>query len=258
MKLANLTRSLLRTAAVAALALTVSACATAPSNSDAEATVSDPLEVPNRFVFAANEAVDILLIRPVTEVYVGVTPDPVREAVHNFIQNLMSPLYIANNLLQGDFDGAQVATGRFMANTILGVAGFADVATGLGLPEKPKDFGQTLGVWGLGSGPYLVLPLVGPSNARDAVGYGVDTVADPLRLWGYATDHRGLLTARTGTSGIDRRSQLLREVDDLRRSSVDYYATVRSLYSQQREAAVRGNAAPAAPEYPDFDTPTKK
>ena len=257
MKLANLSRSLLRSAAAAALALTVAGCASAPGTSNGEVTVSDPLEVPNRFVFAVNETADILLIRPVTEVYVGVVPDPVRQAVHNFIQNLMGPLYIANNLLQGNFEGAQVATGRFMTNTILGIGGLADVAAEVGLPEKPADFGQTLGVWGIGSGPYIVLPLLGPSNVRDAVGYGVDTVADPFRIWGNATDNSGLMVGRAGAAGVDRRSQVLREIDDLRRNSIDFYATVRSLYAQQRATAIGGGAAPATPEFPEFDAPVK-
>lgn len=259
MKLANITRSLLRSAAAAALALSVAGCASAPATNDVETTVSDPLEVPNRFVFAINETADILLIRPATEVYVGVVPDPVRQAVHNFIQNLMGPLYIANNLLQGNWDGAQTATGRFVTNSVAGVGGLFDVATGLGMPEKPADFGQTLGVWGLDSGPYLVLPLLGPSNTRDAVGYGVDTLGDPFRIWMNAIGQDGVQYGRTGASGIDRRSQVLREIDDLRRNSIDFYATVRSLYAQQRDALVRGTgAAPATPEFPDFDTPTKK
>ena len=99
MKLANLSRSLLRSAAVAVVALGMAGCATAPGSNEADVTVSDPLEIPNRFVFAVNETADILLIRPATEVYVGVVPDPLRQAVHNFVQNLLGPLYIANNLL---------------------------------------------------------------------------------------------------------------------------------------------------------------
>lgn len=258
MKLVNPTRSLLRTAAAAALALSLAGCATKPATTEADTAISDPLEVPNRFVFAVNEAADILLIRPVAEVYVGVVPDPVRQVVHNFIQNLMAPIYIANNLLQGNFEGAQVATGRFMTNTILGIGGLADVAAEAGLPEKPADFGQTLGVWGVGTGPYLVLPLLGPSNVRDAVGYGVDSFGDPFRIWTNAVGQDGVQLGRSVTSGIDRRSQLLREIDDLRRNSIDFYATVRSLYAQQRNAAIRGTAAPASPEFPEFpeyDTP---
>jgi len=257
MKLANISRSILRSAAVAALAVVMSGCASAPNGNVTEPVVSDPLEIPNRFVFAVNEATDILVIRPATEVYVGVVPDPVRQAIHNFIQNLLSPLYIANNLLQGDFQGAQVATGRFMTNTILGVGGVFDIASTAGMPEQPEDFGQTLAVWGVGSGPYLVLPLIGPSNLRDATGYAVDTVGDPVRLWGYGTDNKDILYGRAATTTVDRRSQVLAEIDDLRRNSLDFYATVRSLYGQQREAAIRDNAQVESPEFPDFND-TKK
>ncbi|SMH60646.1 MlaA family lipoprotein [Azospirillum agricola] len=256
MKLASLSRSLLRSATVAVLALTATACANRPADSDAAYEVNDPLEVPNRFVFAANEAVDVLALRPAAEVYVGLVPDPVRDAIHNFIDNLMSPLYIANNLLQGNFEGAQFATGRFLTNTVLGAGGLADVATAAGIPERPEDFGQTLAVWGVGDGPYLVLPLLGPSNLRDAAGYGVDTVADPVRIWAYAHDGQGLMMARAGVSAVDRRSEVLKSVDDLRRNSLDFYATVRSLHQQQRRADI-ANKPGGGPEFPDFGTAPK-
>lgn len=260
MKLASLSRSLLRTATVVAFALTATACATNPGDSgarDAAYQVNDPLEIPNRFVFAANEAADVLVIRPAAEIYVGVVPDPVRDAIHNFIDNLMSPLYIANNLLQGNVEGASNATGRFLTNTILGVGGFADVATQAGIPRAPEDFGQTLAVWGVGDGPYIVLPLLGPSNLRDTAGYAVDSVGDPVGIWAYGTDHKGMLVGRAAVGAIDRRSQILKEVDDLRRNSLDFYATARSLYQQQRRAAIANNKASPAPEFPDYSTPPK-
>lgn len=260
MKLASLTRSTLRSALVAALALTATACANKPldpGSKEAASEVNDPLEVPNRFVFAANEAADVLVLRPAAEVYVAAVPNPIRDAIHNFIDNLMSPLYIANNLLQGNFEGAQFATGRFLTNTILGAGGIADVATQAGIPNRPEDFGQTLAVWGVGDGPYLVLPLLGPSNLRDTVGYGVDTVADPVRVWGYATDHKGALVARAGANAIDRRSHVLKEVDDLRRNSLDFYATVRSLHQQQRQAEI-ANKPVSGPDFPDFASAPKQ
>ncbi len=260
MKLASLSRSILRSAAVAAFALSVSACATKPGDTgakDAAYEVNDPLEVPNRFVFAANEAIDTIALRPAAEVYTVVVPDPIRDVIHNFIDNLMAPLYIANNLLQGNFEGAQIATGRFLTNTILGAGGIADVATQAGIPNRPEDFGQTLAVWGVDNGPYLVLPLLGPSNLRDTVGYGVDTVADPVRVWGYATHHKGALTGRAAANAVDRRSHVLKEVDDLRRSSLDFYATVRSLHQQQRKAEVE-NKPVSGPEFPDFTSAPKQ
>ncbi|PWC34651.1 hypothetical protein TSO352_24600 [Azospirillum sp. TSO35-2] len=258
--MASLSRSLLRTVTVVALALTATACATNPADpgaKDAAYQVNDPLEIPNRFVFAANEAVDVLALRPAAEVYVGVVPDPVRDAIHNFIDNLMGPLYIANNLLQGNVDGATNATGRFMTNTILGVGGIADVASQAGIPHAPEDFGQTLAVWGLGDGPYLVLPLLGPSNVRDAVGYGVDTVGDPVRIWAYAHHGQGLMYTRAGVGAVDRRSEVLKSVDDLRRNSLDFYATVRSLHQQQRQAEIENRKGPATPDFPDYTSTPK-
>lgn len=253
---ASMFRSPIRAAAAATLAACLGGCATQPATDTA---VYDPLEPVNRGVFAVNEAVDKAVIKPVAQGYVYVVPDPVRDSVQSFIRNLLSPLTIANNLLQGDFDGAVQATGRFMTNTILGAGGIADVATQAGNPWVSEDFGQTLAVWGVGDGPYIVLPLLGPSNLRDTTGYVVDTVGDPVRIWGVSTDHEELLYARTGASGVDRRSRLLDEVDDLRRNSIDMYATVRSLYAQQRAAAIRdqSNTAPQ-PDFPEYTTDAAK
>jgi Surface lipoprotein len=221
--------------------------------------VSDPLEPVNRAVFSFNEAADKAVIKPIAQGYVYVVPDPLRDSVQAFIRNLLSPITIANNLLQGDFNGAFQATGRLMTNTILGAGGIADVATTAGNPYEPEDFGQTLAVWGVGDGPYLVLPLLGPSNIRDAVGYGVDSVGDPIRIWGTATGHEELLYARTGASGIDRRSRLLDEVDDLRRNSLDLYATVRSLYAQQRASQIRDqNGKADTPDFPEYTSDATK
>ncbi|HEY0833790.1 MAG TPA: VacJ family lipoprotein [Azospirillum sp.] len=252
MTLASLSRSLLRTAATA-LILATAACATPSGNSTQSAgfDANDPLEPVNRAIWGFNEGTDILLIRPATEVYVNVVPNPVRDVVHNFLVNLTMPLVIANQILQGDRQGATDAAGRFLTNTILGMGGLADVATEARIPYESEDFGQTLAVWGLGDGPYLVLPLLGPSGLRDTVGLGVDTVADPVRGAAYTAGAKGALWARSGATTIDRRSELLGTIDDVRRNSVDPYATLRSLYRQRRQVEIRdGKAAPA--EQPDF------
>jgi phospholipid-binding lipoprotein MlaA len=209
----------------------------------------------NRAIFEFNEVADKIVLRPAAQVYVNVVPDPIRMAVHSFLQNLLGPFHIAHNLLQGDFERAQLATGRFLTNTILGAGGLADVASEAGIPEQQEDFGQTLAVWGVGDGPYLVLPILGPSNLRDTFGYALDTVADPVAQWAYATDHEEWLLIRSGVYTLDRRASLLREIDDLRRNSIDFYATMRSLYQQQRRAAILNGRAPAsdtAPEFPEF------
>lgn len=253
---ANLPRTLFRTALATTLALALAGCASGP-NGPAHEEVNDPLEVPNRFVFAVNETADVLVIRPAAEVYRGVVPDPVRNAVQNILSNLLAPLVIGNSLLQGDMQNFQDATGRFMTNTILGLGGVLDVASTAGVPAyRQEDFGQTLGVWGVGEGPYLVLPLVGRSNFRDAAGFAVDTVADPVRIWAYGADAKNLLYARSGTAAVDHRSTILREVDDLRRNSLDFYATARSLNTQQRNAAIRNGKVSEKPEFPDFEQST--
>ncbi|HYG91011.1 MAG TPA: VacJ family lipoprotein [Azospirillum sp.] len=253
---ASLPRSFLRTVIAAGFVLALAGCASAPTGQNADANdANDPLEIPNRFVFAVNEAADILVIRPAAEVYRGAVPDPIRDAVQNILNNLLSPIIITNELLQGDGQGAQNAAGRFLTNTILGLGGVLDVATQAGIPPYAyEDFGQTLGVWGLGEGPYLVLPLLGPSNLRDATGFAVDTVADPVRLWAYGADAKNLLYLRGGTTAVNSRSLVLTQIDDLRRNSLDFYATLRSLYHQRREAEIRDReGATETPEFPEFD-----
>lgn len=256
MMLASLTRSLKRATLAASLAVaaaTLGGCAT--SAGDAASEANDPLEPMNRAIFSFNEGADILVMRPVAHTYETLVPDPIREAVHNFVLNLASPIFIANQLLQGDVEGAGHATGRMLTNTILGVGGIADVATSAGIPLQHEDFGQTLAVWGVGEGPYLVLPLLGPSNLRDAGGFAVDTVADPVGAW---TRANGGTMARAGASSVDRRAQLLKPVDDMRRNSLDFYASTRSLYRQQRTAAINDSVTTASPDFPVFEpTPSK-
>ncbi|PWC56339.1 VacJ family lipoprotein [Azospirillum sp. TSO22-1] len=250
-------RSLFRTALAATVALALAGCASG-RNGTGQDEVYDPLEVPNRFVFAMNDAADILVIRPAAEIYAGTVPDPVRNAVQNILETLLAPLVIGNSLLQGDGQNASDATGRFMTNAILGLGGVFDVASTAGIPAyRTEDFGQTLGVWGVGEGPYLVLPLIGRSNARDAVGYGVDTVADPFRIATSAANANGVLYSRSAAAAIDTRSRLLREVDDMRRSSVDFYAAARSLYHQQRNASISNSTSAGTPEFPEFPEDAK-
>jgi phospholipid-binding lipoprotein MlaA len=243
----------------ATLSLMATACM-APSDPAGRAAwqeANDPLEVPNRMIFGFNDATDILVIRPATEVYVAALPETLRDVVHNFVTNLTSPVVIGNALLQGDVDAAGDALGRFMTNTILGAGGLADVSKTAGVPYKPQDFGKTMGVWGVGEGMYLVLPLLGPSTVRDAIGLGVDSAADPFGYWAAAQDMRYLSGARMGADGLDRRSMVLDTLDNLRSNSLDYYATIRSLYRQHRQAQISGKSdqGPGADEFPDYALP---
>ncbi|MCB1556349.1 MAG: VacJ family lipoprotein [Alphaproteobacteria bacterium] len=216
-----------------------------------DAAINDPLEDVNRVTFAVNDAVDKALIEPVARGYRAAVPTPARKGVRNFLRNLHSPINIANQLLQGDLEGAGNDTVRFAANTFVGVGGLFDVAGHEGFEYEQEDFGQTLATWGVGHGPYLVLPVLGPSSFRDGTGLLVDSYADPIRLYLFNTDREEWYYARAGVSGLDSREELLDVLDDLQRNSFDYYAALRSVYAQRRAALVRDEASGAS--IPDYD-----
>lgn len=231
-------------ASVALLGL--SACASSP-----DGEIADPIEGVNRGVFKFNDAVDTAVLRPVALGYRQAVPQPARTGVRNFLRNLKSPTIIANNLLQGDLEGVGNSTTRLAANTLFGVGGIFDVAGAEGVRYEEEDFGQTLGVWGVGNSPYIVLPLLGPSSARDATGMIVDSYADPVRLWLTNTDNEGWYYALVGVKTIDTRESLLDILDDLKKNSIDYYAATRSSYAQRREALVR-DESPESSNLPDM------
>jgi phospholipid-binding lipoprotein MlaA len=202
---------------------------------DASAYTYDPLEPFNRSVFVFNKYVDMLLIKPVAKGYKWALPSPVRTGIYNFLTHLSSPVSFINELLQGDLAGADIVLRRFVVNSILGVGGLMDAAEMHGLgPIAREDFGQTLGVWGVGSGPYLVLPILGPSNARDLTGRVVDIFLDPLNVWAISQDHDWIPWTRAIVGGIDTRARLLGPFDDMMYRSVDPYSSFRSMYSQNR------------------------
>lgn len=244
-------------ALVAGLAL--AGCAGGPQpnveSADGETEVYDPAEGFNRGVFAFNDAIDDILLEPVARGYRYITPKPVRTGLRNFLNNLRSPLVFANQVLQGDMPGAGNALARAAINTTVGVGGLFDVAAAGGIKDEPEDFGQTLAVWGVGHGPYMVLPLFGPSSMRDGTGLLVDTLADPLRIYLFNTDQEAWHWVRVGASGLDKREELLDVMEDLEKNSFDYYAAMRSAYIQRREALVRDQdpSAMAAPAIPDYD-----
>jgi phospholipid-binding lipoprotein MlaA len=211
---------------------------------------NDPLEPLNRGIFQVNRVLDGLLLEPAARIYRMATPQFFRTGVSNFLANLSTPVVLVNDLLQGEFDRAELTLGRFMMNTILGVGGLIDVGGKLGMPDRHyEDFGQTLAVYGVGSGPYLMLPLLGPSTGRDAVGRVVDLAFDPLTGFGLVNvdigvDQTGITIARTSAEALSQREASLEQVDELRRTSIDLYAAVRTLYFQYRENQIR-NGAPA-------------
>ncbi len=255
-------RSAILLAQVALIGGLLTACATRPTDPEdlaAYQQANDPLEPLNRHIFNFNRGVDFWLLRPTTQLYRFVVPAPVREAVHNFLNNLDSPLVIANELLQGNPQRAGRAAERFAMNTVVGIGGLFDVAAKNNLPPIDDDFGQTLAIWGIGDGPYLMLPLLGPSDPRDATGLAVDYVADPVDL--YLERHGvadGWIYARTGAEVVDARSNNLKTFDQIERTSLDYYAVVRSLYRQHRTQQIKANSEPesaaAAPAPTKADT----
>lgn len=210
--------------------------ACAPTRSIAE-TVGDPLEPINRGVFQFNQIVDGLVLQPATQIYAVAVPEPARRSVSNFLQNLRSPVVFANHLLQGEREYAGVTLGRFMINSTMGIFGLFDFASVVGMaPREDADFGQTLGVWGVGAGAYLVLPLFGPSTIRDASGLVVDSfVFDPFP---YVADEEVRL-ARLGATAVDTRYRYGPLIDDLKATSLDFYAAVRTAFLQNRASRIR-------------------
>jgi phospholipid-binding lipoprotein MlaA len=199
--------------------------------------VDDPLEPLNRGIFEFNRIVDGLVLKPASQIYVFAVPEPGRRGVSNFLSNLRAPVVFINHLLQGEGEQAGITFGRFFVNSTLGFLGIFDAATVFGVePRREADFGQTLGVWGVGGGAYLVLPLFGPSTFRDAGGIAVDTfLFDPLP---YLSDSDTLM-ARWGATAVDTRYQYGPLLDDLEAASLDFYAAARSAFLQNRAAQIR-------------------
>lgn len=201
----------------------------------AEGESHDPIESANRVVFDGNLFVDRTVVRPVARAYREQVPQRVRSSVGNFARNLGEPQTLVNDLLQANTTRAWNTTQRFVVNTTVGVAGLFDVAADLGLPHHNADFGQTLGVWGVGPGPVTQLPIMGHSNLRDTVGTVAGFFGDPL---GYVPGAGTVLAAGKGVGLMDMRARILPQTDALEASSVDFYAAVRSVREQQRAALV--------------------
>ncbi|WP_439888266.1 MlaA family lipoprotein [Pseudomonas sp. MBLB4123] len=198
----------------------------------AQAAEEDPWEGFNRAIFRFNDTLDTYALKPLAQGYQTVTPDFLEDGVHNVFGNLGDVGNLANDLLQGKFHDAGVDTGRVIFNTTFGLLGFFDVATQMGLQRNDEDFGQTLGVWGLGNGPYIVLPLLGPSTVRDATGKIPDAYLEPYPYMGHVPTRN--LTR--GVDVIDTRASLLSAEKLI---SGDKYLFVRNAYLQNREFRMR-------------------
>ena len=228
------------------VALTLAGCATPSNNPQAEAAeaedFNDPLEDTNRAIFDFNQVVDRNVLVPVAKAYRTVLPDPVRDSLRDFLRNLREPLIFANDALQGEFERAGQTFARFTLNSTLGVGGLIDVAGRWGeLPYHEDDLGLTFGVWGIPEGPYLVIPVLGPSTPRDLTGQVAEGFGDPFNyiVTGNPYTLYWIPFVRGGVAGIDQRSRYIETLADIERTSLDYYATIRSLYRQRRAALIR-------------------
>jgi phospholipid-binding lipoprotein MlaA len=224
---------------VAVVSVALAACAGSPKSATDE--VHDPFEPVNRVFFDFNIFLDKTVLRPVTRFYVNVVPEGFRITLHNILEILNTPIVATNHLLQGNVDGLMATLGRATFN-LAGGAGLMDVS-GDKAPFKDEDFGQTMAVWGAPGGPYLVLPFFGPSNVRDAIGTGVDSAAEPVGILvgEFGSDLTSYLFSGSKLTAtvLDKRSRILGQLEELEKTSLDFYATIRSLYQQKRRDDIR-------------------
>jgi len=258
------------------LAGSLAGCAKAPVN-DPEAMedfrqTNDPLEPTNRVFYAINNGLDTVILKPVAQGYRAVFPEPVRTGIHNFLDNVGAPVRLTNDTLQGKPRRAGDTMMRFLINTTAGVVGIFDVAKDLGYPNHDTDFGLTLANWSVPEGPFLFLPVLGPSSPREAAGFGADIMIDPFTWIGRGTQAAKIASwSRTGISAVDTRAGVLDQVDQIKKTALDPYATFRSLYRQNRAGKldqIRNDnratvpiwwpqAANAAASQPSSDQPAK-
>lgn len=200
----------------------------------------DPLEGMNRAVYVFNDQVDQIVLAPAARLYKNVAPDPLREMVRNFFNNLDDLFIGANNLLQGKLEEAVNDWGRFAFNTVFGLLGVWDVASEMGLEKHNEDFGQTLARWGVGNGAYLVLPLLGPSTLRDTAALPVDWAGDPVAV------HRPVdeSNAATAFRVVSRRADLLGASQTLEEGALDKYQFHREAFLQRRRSLIYDGSPP--------------
>jgi phospholipid-binding lipoprotein MlaA len=237
-------------AIVAALLLLTGGCATAPNPADKEAVaefaaINDPAEPTNRAIFEINRGLDRAILKPLATLYRDYTPQFFQDRFNDVLNNLRSPVIFFNDVLQGELDRAIATVARFVVNSTIGVLGLNDIATDMGMESHDEDFGQTLAVWGVPDGAYVMLPLFGPSNPRDTVGIVVDFLIDPFNIWANNSNREFAIFSRTGARGVDQRAIHMEALDDIERTSLDYYASIRSLYRQRRADEIRNGQGSA-------------
>jgi phospholipid-binding lipoprotein MlaA len=239
-------------------------CATPPPASDTDAVAdynetNDPFEPTNRAIYSFDNALDTVLLKPAAEAYRFLLPQPVRNGVHNVLSNLSTPVQLGNDILEAKPRRAGDTTMRFLINTTVGVVGVFDVAKQWGYPNHDTDFGVTLALWGVPEGPFLYLPVFGPSDPRDGIGMGVDAAMDPFTWVGQGTVVRVLDWSRYGISALDERERHLDDIESTKKTALDPYATFRSLYRQHRRSLIEkardDNRATIPVWFPQSGTP---
>ena len=239
--------------------LCLSACTNYKENPiiEGDLVIYDPYEGYNRNVFAFNQTVDKIVINPVIKGYRFIAPNPVRKGVRSFLRNLKSPIILINDVLQGDLEGAKNTVVRTAINSTVGLGGIIDLAGYNGIEYEGEDFGQTLAVWGVDHGPYMMVPFLGPSSLRDYSGYFADGLADPLRWYLFNIDREPLYYSKVVADYFDLRESLYNTLKDINETSFDSYAATRSIYYQNRAAMVKDLDPSAmsslAPSIPDYD-----
>lgn len=243
-----------KTCVLFALAITLGACATVNDPDDpasiARYEVNDPFEEWNRSFFALNMLADEVVIEPVAVGYTAIFPKPVRRSITNFMDNITSPVTLANDLLQFEFGRAGTTLTRFVLNSTLGIGGFFDFARTGGMEGHKEDFGQTLAVYGFGEGFYFMAPFLGPAPPRDLVGTVVDSAINPLNY--LKSEDTWMLRLGLATFDIiNDRAENIETMENLERTSLDYYATVRSMYRQNRKSEISNGRDLS--DMPDFE-----
>ena len=256
---ATMTAAPSRRTRIAALLIAtgLAGCAAPHPGSNAPA-LRDPYEKFNRGVYGFNKGLDHYALLPATKVYRFAIPQVARRGVSNLLNNLTEPLSFINAIAQGKPREAWHVLKRFTINSTIGVGGLADHATDMGLPQQSEDFGQTLAVWGVKSGPFLMLPGLGPSTYRDGVGFAVDSYTDPVFFARHYIFHPSFAAraAQFAVQTLDLRSKLIDAgADDVLASSLDEYATVRSAYLQRRQSEIYDGNPPDEDDAPVPDAP---
>ncbi|HYB50288.1 MAG TPA: VacJ family lipoprotein [Burkholderiaceae bacterium] len=233
----------------AALLCLLAGCASVPPNAGSNPV--DPFERVNRQIFAFNDGFDRALAKPAAKGYIAVVPKPLRECIGNFFDNLFEITNMINAALQGKGKSAGTAVGRFLINSTVGMAGCIDVASRAGLERDKQFFALTMGTWGIPSGPYLVLPIIGPSSVRDAIGEVPDYFTDPISYIHPVKDYYFVYAGRF----VVRRAQILDATNLIEQAALDPYQFVRDAYLQRIRSKIMGDGAPPPPVEEDPDSP---